>query len=208
MRPERLIEKLIQAQFRTEAITHDHLLEAKRKFSGCPLYLAHDFRRQKLEGVLDLIREAIKRYDLRMVVFDNLHFLIRTISNVNEELGQAVQGFKLLAEEMDIPLAGYCATKKARKRFSGRNHGCGGYQVQQRGSCRLRPDDHPFSEAGGKQSEGYQRDCVCRETESLEPITLVRVEAHRYGSGGETILFFHGEYSRFDTVEKSQRTGT
>ena len=40
--------------------------------------------------------------------------------------------------------------------------------------------------------------------ESLDPVTLVRVEAHRYGAGGETLLYFHGEYSRFDPLEQKE----
>ncbi len=40
--------------------------------------------------------------------------------------------------------------------------------------------------------------------ESLDPVTLVRVEAHRYGAGGETLLYFHGEYSSFDPLEQNE----
>lgn len=32
-------------------------------------------------------------------------------------------------------------------------------------------------------------------------ITLVRIEASRYNAGGEAMLYFHGEYSRFDELE-------
>ena len=38
--------------------------------------------------------------------------------------------------------------------------------------------------------------------EALDPVTLVRIEAHRYGAGGETLLYFHGECSRFDVLER------
>jgi hypothetical protein len=36
--------------------------------------------------------------------------------------------------------------------------------------------------------------------QAYEPITLVRVEASRYAPGGEALLYFHGEYGRFDGV--------
>ncbi len=39
------------------------------------------------------------------------------------------------------------------------------------------------------------------KNEALDPVTLVRIEAHRYGAGGETLLYFHGEYSRFDPLD-------
>ena len=35
---------------------------------------------------------------------------------------------------------------------------------------------------------------------SFSPVTLCRVEASRYGAGGETLLYYHGEYSRFDAL--------
>jgi hypothetical protein len=34
--------------------------------------------------------------------------------------------------------------------------------------------------------------------EAFDPITLIRVDASRYNSGGECLIYFHGEYSRFD----------
>jgi replicative DNA helicase len=40
------------------------------------------------------------------------------------------------------------------------------------------------------------------QTESFDPITLIRVEASRYNPGGETVLYYHGEYSRFNEVTR------
>jgi len=119
MRAERLMRKVIECQYRSENITPELIQKAESELSNLPLYFGHSFKKQKIEDVLKLIREAIQRYDLKLVVFDNIHFLIRSVSNVNEELGQAVQGFKLLAEEMEIPII---AIAQPRKRdLSGRD---------------------------------------------------------------------------------------
>jgi hypothetical protein len=40
--------------------------------------------------------------------------------------------------------------------------------------------------------------------QSYDPVTLVRVEASRYHAGGEALLYFHGEWSRFDSLDKSK----
>jgi len=45
------------------------------------------------------------------------------------------------------------------------------------------------------------------KTVALDPVTLIRVEAHRYGAGGEALLVFHGEYSRFDMIDQQQPQG-
>lgn len=39
-----------------------------------------------------------------MLVFDHLHFLVQTTTNQVQEIGLAVQAFKFLAEEMEIPV--------------------------------------------------------------------------------------------------------
>ena len=204
MRPERLIKKHIQSEFRKESLEIDDIDRASRQFSGLPLYLAHAFKKLKLDAVLKLIREAIQRYDLRFIVFDNLHFLVRSVSNVNEELGQAVQGFKLLAEEMEIPIM---AIAQPRKRDAG-----GRDEI-------MRADDIKYSNSVhadcdqmiilhrkriASKAKEVNQDNFTAKTEALDPVTLVRIEAHRYGSGGEALLYFHGEYSRFDLIEKDQ----
>lgn len=204
MRPERLIKKVIQSHYRRENLPPESIEIAKNELSGVPLYLAYSFKKQKLEAVLNKMREAIKRYDLRFVVFDNLHFLIRSVTNVNEELGQAVQGFKLLAEEMEIPIM---AIAQPRKRESGSRDEI------------MRADDIKYSNSihadcdqmiilhrkriASKAREVDSQNFIAK-TESLDPVTLVRAEAHRYGAGGETLLYFHGKYSRFDNLEKQQ----
>ena len=39
--------------------------------------------------------------------------------------------------------------------------------------------------------------------ESMDPVTLVRVEAHRYGSGGETLVYCNRAFSRFDLLDNT-----
>jgi replicative DNA helicase len=205
MRAERLVKKIIQSHYRRENLSDEDIRSAGKSFTGLPLYFAYSFKKQKLEDVLNLIREAIKRYDLKFVVFDNLHFLIRSISNVNEELGQAVQGFKLLAEEMEIPIM---AIAQPRKRdLSGRDEVMRAEDIKYSNAIHADCDQmiilhrkRVASKAKEVDSDGFTA-----KTEALDPVTLVRVEAHRYGAGGETLLYFHGEYSRFDVLEGNRR---
>ena len=201
MRPERLVKKVIQSHYKIKDISLDQIEQAKKELASLPLYFAYSFKKLKLDDVIILIRESIKRYDLKFVVFDNLHFLVRSVSNVNEELGQAVQGFKLLAEEMEIPIM---AIAQPRKRDAG-----GRDEI-------MRAEDIKYSNAihadcdqmiilyrrriasKAKEIEGP---IVTVKNEALDAVTLVRIEAHRYGAGGETLLYFHGEYSRFDPLD-------
>jgi len=205
MRAERLIRKVIECRYRSKNITSELTKRAEFELSDIPLYFGHSFKKQKLEDVLRLIREAIQRYDLKLVIFDNIHFLIRSVTNVNEELGLAVQGFKLLAEEMEIPII---IIAQPRKRGSGSHDEI------------MRADDIKYSNAihadcdqmiilhrkrKVSKAKDINSEAFIAATEALDPVTLVRIEAHRFGSGGETLLYFHGEYSRFDLIEPDQK---
>jgi replicative DNA helicase len=186
MRPERLARKIIQAICERECPTDDDdIRTAMQDLKDLPLYLAHSFKKEKLEDVLSLIREAIKRYDLKLIIFDNLHYLARSISNVNEEVGQAAQAFKLLAEEMEIPIILIAQPRKQENRNE-----------------VMRADDIKYSNAvhadcdqmiilhrkriATKAKKINPKDFVSNE-ESFDSVTLVRIEAHRYGPGGETL---------------------
>ena len=51
-----------------------------------------------------MLRQAARRYGLRLVAFDHLHFLARSLDHRHEEVGLVTKAFKLLASEMDIPI--------------------------------------------------------------------------------------------------------
>ena len=53
-----------------------------------------------------------------------------------------------------------------------------------------------------KASKGKEGETL--QTEAYDPVTLVRVEASRYNAGGEAVLYFHGESSRFDPIENNK----
>lgn len=200
MRPERLIRKVIESHYKTENLSPELIEKAKTEFAGLPLYFAHTFRKLKLEDVLSLIKESIKRYDFKFIVFDNLHFLIRTISNVNEELGQAVQGFKLLAEEMEIPIMAIAQPRK--REAGGRDEVMRAEDIKYSNAVHADCDQMIilYRKRKATKAKDLESSSYSLEQEALDPVTLVRVEAHRYGSGGEALLYFHGEYSRFDLV--------
>jgi twinkle protein len=204
MRPERLVRKILQTHYQSENLSAEQIRAAKSEFAGLPLYFAYSFKKLKLEDVLSLIRDSIKRYDLKFVVFDNIHFLVRSVSNVNEELGQAVQGFKLLAEEMEIPIM---AIAQPRKRdLGGRDEIMRAEDIKYSNAVHADCDQMIilYRKRIASKAEEIDGPVFAVKTEALDPVTLVRVEAHRYGAGGETLLYFHGEYSRFDPLDSRQ----
>ncbi|NYT08620.1 MAG: AAA family ATPase, partial [Methanosarcinales archaeon] len=202
MRPERLADKLIEYKYRQAQLTAQDMMKANEEFSGLPLYFAYSFKKQSVDQVIDLIREAVKRYDLKFVVFDNIHFLVRSTMNTNEELAQAIQAFKLLAEEMEIPIMVIAQPRKGE--FGGRKGIMDAEDIK--GSSAFHSDCDQMILLHRKKVDSNAKNLDNNDfssvAEVLMPQTLVRVEAHRYGPGGDALLYFHGEYSRFDTVTK------
>ena len=57
-----------------------------------------------------------------------------------------------------------------------------------------------------RTSDGKEE--VALQTESYDPVTMVRIEASRFNAGGECLLYYHGEYSRFDAMTRGNHEKT
>lgn len=190
MRPMKVIQKIIQAHNESEEIGFDEIERTRIEFKGKPLYLGYTYQRPDRESIMETLKIAIRRYGLKLLVFDHLHFLCRSITNQTQEIGQAVQGFKFLAEEMEIPIILIAQPRK-------------------------HDQDKPMTAMDLKDSISIFSDCdhlillhraKAKET-AYEPETSVRIEASRYGAGGAVVLYYHGEYSRFDEITKRENEG-
>jgi twinkle protein len=201
MRPMKTIQKITQCHVKSEEIGRMEIEQTRIDFKDKPLFLGYCFQKPTLEGIIETLKEAIRRYGLRLVVFDHLHFLCRSINNQVQEVGLAVQSFKFLAEELEIPIILIAQPRKLQA-------------------------DSIMTAMDLKDSSSIYSDCdhlillhrtrkvtnardlqggAALQTESFDPMTLVRVEASRYNAGGETVLFYHGEYSCFDEISGANR---
>lgn len=199
MRPMRIIHKIIQSETMTDSIGPDQIDIVQEAFRGKPLYLGYCYTKPDLNGIIETLRAAIKRYGLKFIVFDHLHFLCRSISNQVQEVGLAVQAFKFLAEEMEIPIILIAQPRKIQP---------GSIMTAQdlKDSSSIFSDcDHliilhreRIGSTGKEAKEGNLHD------QAYDPVTLVRVEASRYGPGGEGLLYFRGECSHFEETKNKR----
>jgi KaiC/GvpD/RAD55 family RecA-like ATPase len=194
-----LTEKICQSHTRTENIGFSEIQNTRKDYTGKPLYLGRCYTKPSLDGIMNILRAAIKRYGLKLLAFDHLHFLIRSLANQTQEISLAVQGFKLLAEEMQIPVILIAQPRKtdldkpmtaSDLKDSSSIHSDADYIIIM----------HRNRLASGKVESGMET-----KDQSLDPVTLVRFEKARYGRGGECLLYFHGEYSRFDEMDLTTR---
>jgi KaiC/GvpD/RAD55 family RecA-like ATPase len=192
MRPERIGAKVV-SYFRgiqRDHITTEDVIYVKTIFGRKPFYMAHSYS-FTTEQVYDTIREAVKRYGIELLVFDHLHFLIRATEGVSHHVSAAVRDFKLIAEELRIPILLICQPRKSQSK-----------------NARMTTDDLRDSSAIGQDADTViiihrnrlpeQRE---RESNTNQPLfdstAEIIVDATRYNPGGMTKLLYNGAISRY-----------
>lgn len=175
--------------------------QTRTDFKGKPLYLGYCYQKPTLENIVETIKAAIRRYGLRLVVFDHLHFLCRSITNQVQEVGLAVQAFKFLAEELEIPIILIAQPRKIQA-----DSIMTAMDLKDSSSIYSDCDHLILMHRARKVSNTRDlQEGAALQTEAFDPVTLIRVEASRYNAGGETVLDYHGEYSRFDEIERASK---
>jgi twinkle protein len=194
MRPMKIIQKIMQCHNRSEEIGMAEIERARIDFKGKPLFLGYCYQRPTLDGIMDTLKAAIKRYGLKLLCFDHLHMLVRSISNQTQEIGLAVQSFKFLAEELEMPIILIAQPRKIQA-----DSIMTAMDLKDSSSIFSDCDHLIILHRARRASNG--KEGATLQTEAYDPITMVRIEASRYNAGGECLLYYHGEYSRFDELE-------
>lgn len=172
---------------------------ARYRLRHVPLYYwGRDAREEmKVDLVTDRMRDAIKRYGLRFWVFDNVHFLCRSLKYVTTEIGQVMRSFKLLADETDTI---GCVIAQPKKIESDRV-----MTMDDLKDSSSIPADADWINLLHRQKRKVSVDngeLDAQEGEDvLSPTTLVRFDGARYAGGGESWLNYDGAAARFDEME-------
>jgi replicative DNA helicase len=168
------------------------MVEAYNRLADLPLCFGYNYKKCTLDVVIETIRRGVRRYGFKLVVFDNLHFLARSITHQVQEVGNVSKTFKLLAEELQIPIMLIAQPRKVNDD-----------QV-------MGINDLKDSSAIGADADLvivlYRKKMKSKDgtaEAAFEPLTLVRVDASRYRAGGETLLYFDGEKSIFSEIQRS-----
>lgn len=194
MRPARLMRTSIKHILnKTDSeLSPQVLYEGYKRMTGWPIYFGYNYKKLAADVAFETIREAWKRYGINVVIFDNLHYLVRDIKHQTQEVGYVSQSFKMLAEELEIPVILIAQPKRI-----------------------MRDDVMGIDDLKDSSSIGADADQVIvlwrkktkQNTESIssfEPETLVRVDASRYMAGGETLLNFVGATATFSEIPRQE----
>lgn len=199
MRPERLGVKVVSYYRYADStkLTREDVVVVRSLYGSKPLYIAHTYDVSNVDQVYDTIRESVKRYGIELLVFDHLHFLIRSLEQTSSEVSVACRSFKLLAEELRVPIILIVQPRKIQGR-----------------RARMTIDDLRDSSAIGQDCDTLiiiHRDRLPRDpkkksgTQIFSPTAEIIVEATRYNPGGYTELYYNGALNRYFISLKDER---
>jgi hypothetical protein len=176
---------------------------------GADLYFAYPQLVKEPEDVFKLIRDCIRRYGVKWVMFDNVQRLCDdTLKNQGHrtvQLSQISKGFAKLAKDYRIKLIRILQPKRIEKGATiSTNDVDGSSQIAKDcdGMITL------WRAVVGEQKKSEYETQQAGFTESyasFEPIMRVSVGLSRYSAGGTTKLFYDGARSQVRSIEESQK---
>ena len=199
MSPDRLLQRIVASYRRVPGgvakLAESDYTMARAELYRLPLYFGRATAASvEPSRVMDTIRYAVKRFGIRLVIFDHLHFLCRSLEHASTEVGRVTRDFKLLFEELGIP-----GILVAHPRKISLQEVPGMYAARDSGEI---PGDADVLISLYRRPLVSDRvrdqDYNDNEAPTFESKTLVRVTGSRFGGGGSAVLFFDGDGMRFD----------
>jgi hypothetical protein len=207
-----LIAKVVRAHYQcpsteeqdVEAVPMDVIERARQDLAEWPLYLGSDPRLEDREETFDLLRQAVRRYALRLVIFDNLGFLARSVEHRHEEIGLLSKAFKRFAMELEIPVVLVAQPRKLLP-----DHVMTAWDIK----------DSADIPADGDQVVLLHRECLASTSgakavqsagtgsANYSPLTLVRLDKGRIRMTRDTVLYCEGAQHRFREIETDEAHG-
>jgi replicative DNA helicase len=203
MPPEMMLRKVINHRYHIPIgdVKQAHIEKYREHLEQLPLYFGgHKIR--NIDQAAEYFIKAHKRYDIKALCFDNIHFLCRDPRNQTAELSHATKTLKELAIELNMPVIAIGQPGKfdRAERIINENDVRGSAAIEQDSDYLLlmwRPTLRTEIETFG-QNMGVK--------ENMSPLTYVRCGKARYSPGGETLLYFHGDIGTFRALTPQEQT--
>lgn len=216
MNAERLAKKIAcnVGNMAVEDLDVDRVALVRHKLRNRPLYLVDQIQRgSTTEDLFESMRASYRRYGLKMIVFDNIHFAVRSSDNLREKLGELSQSFKLIAEELKIPII---VIVHPRKIPNGKQMTASDFR--ETGAIHADADQviilhrDPIKGVETKANDGDMNRQALEENDGeneeekealLSPLTWIIVDSSRDVQGGRTKLYYDGAKSQYRRIQES-----
>lgn len=210
MSNDRLIDK-IAAHFREKDIDKLEPLDytmTRFQIGQMPLVFVESKQRSKMkvDDIFNHLSAAVRRYGIRFLVFDHLHFLCRSLQHLTAEIGQVTRGFKLFAEDHGVVVMLIAQPKKIGKKVIDSDDLKDSVSIATDADRVILLHRDRIPAAGA--AEGWDDDDEQEAGEDdyiLSPKTLVKIDATRFGKGGSTYQYYDGARSTFFDLDKNNK---
>ena len=164
-----------------------------------PLYFSTEYTDLSLQKVEKLVTDSISRYGIKVLVFDNLHFLERG-DDANKRVSEATKMFKMLALKYKISII---LVSHLRKRIGKTAES---FDLDDlKGSSSIHQDSDFVLFLYRRKLANLTKEQIMQgsiiKNDILEPLTWIGFGKARMGSGGETYLWLDGEHHRFIEID-------
>jgi hypothetical protein len=206
MQPKRMVRKWIANVTDTpdDQITLDTVDNAMQiAVSREADYLFAYTKGTKRQEIFETIRQAVRRYGVKFVCFDNLQLLCRNIEHSAQETSVICKEFKQLAMELNIVIILIIQPHRVREGeiIGARNaHGSSAIEKDVDTMICLHRERQ-----GKLKAEDFQAIGFIEVDENFAPELLVRVDLSRYAPGGVTTLKMIGEKSKVVEMTHEER---
>lgn len=151
----------------------------------------------KPEDVYETIRQAVRRYGVKFVVFDNIQLLadmtLQNLHNRTVHISKISKTFKALATELGIVIVRIVQPNRVKdNEIAGASNADGSSQIEK--DCDAMIVLHRNEAAPMKKSE-FQQVKYLEAEGTFEPQMLCRVVLSRYAGGGACTLMIDGAKS-------------
>lgn len=173
------------------------------------LYFAYPQMVKEPEDVFKLIRDCIRRYGVKWVLFDNVQRLcddtLKNQAHRTVQLSQISKGFAKLAKDYRIKLIRILQPKRIEKgQIISTNDVDGSSQVAKDCDCMITMWRSVLGEM--RKSEYEEESVGFAETlQSFDPKTKLTVGLSRYSSGGSCYLYYDGARSQLRSYTEEQK---
>lgn len=197
MPPKRLVRKWLSLVTQTDDTPGKSLITSATVDLGMEIAgkrsadLLFGFTNRKTEIVFETIYQAVRRYGIKCVCFDNLQMLVQSITNFQQETSKITKDFKSML--MELKLIGLLIIQPHRVKegeiISARNaHGSSG--IEKDVDCMICLHRNRVGKIKEQDFHGYMD-----TDENFEPELLVRADLTRYSPGGTCTLYMDGATS-------------
>lgn len=193
MLPKALVRKWISYKTQTDdtLMKKEHVVQGLEIAKSMPADLLFGYTKADPDTVFDMIRLAVRRYGIKVVAFDNLQFLVRSLAHTAQETANMSKRFKELAMELNILILLVVQPNRVREGeiVSARNAN-GSSAIEKDVDAMLALHRNRVGQIKAGDFNGF-----LEAEANFEPQLLCRADLTRYASGGVCTLWMQGEVS-------------